>query len=47
MHKAPEPEIACRELLTNPHSCKIMSKAQNPYGDGQASRRIRKILEQG
>lgn len=38
---------ACRELLTNPHSYKIMSKAQNPYGDGQASRRIREILEQG
>ena len=46
MHKAPGPEIACRELLTNPHSYKIMSKAQNPYGDGQASRRIREILEQ-
>ena len=38
---------ACRELLTDPHSYNLMSNAQNPYGDGQASRRIREILEQG
>ena len=32
-------------LLTDPDAYEAMSKASNPYGDGQASRRIADILE--
>lgn len=35
----------CRELLTNDEAYRKMSRAQNPYGDGRACERIRKILE--
>ncbi len=34
-------------LLTDPEEYSRMSKASNPYGDGQASRRIADILEYG
>ncbi len=37
---------ACRELLTDRAAYEAMAKAVNPYGDGYASRRIRKILEE-
>lgn len=33
-------EQATKELLDNQHSYKVMSDANNPYGDGQASSRI-------
>lgn len=36
-----------RELLTDQEAYQSMSKARNPYGDGKASQRIRKILESG
>jgi UDP-N-acetylglucosamine 2-epimerase (non-hydrolysing) len=36
-----------RELLDNEESYAEMSKAHNPYGDGQASRRIIDVLEIG
>lgn len=36
-----------RELLTDHEAYQSMSKARNPYGDGKASQRIRKILESG
>lgn len=36
----------CRKLLTDPKLYSQMSEAKNPYGDGKASQRIRKILEQ-
>jgi UDP-N-acetylglucosamine 2-epimerase (non-hydrolysing) len=35
---------ACRELLDDPAAYARMSQASNPYGDGQASRRIADIL---
>lgn len=35
----------CKKLLTNPEVYRQMSEAKNPYGDGKASQRIRKILE--
>ncbi len=35
---------AVRELLTNEELYQSMSKASNPYGDGQASRRIADII---
>ena len=35
----------CRQLLTEPEIYRKMSKARNPYGDGTASIKIRKILE--
>ena len=35
----------CRQLLTEPEVYRKMSKARNPYGDGTASIKIRKILE--
>jgi len=35
----------CRQLLTEPEIYRRMSKARNPYGDGTASIKIRKILE--
>lgn len=34
-----------KELLNDPEQYSKMSKAKNPYGDGQASRRIADILE--
>lgn len=37
---------ACRELLTDPAAYAGMSQAQNPYGDGKASARIRAVLEE-
>ena len=36
---------ACKELLVSPEAYAKMSEAQNPYGDGKASARIRAILE--
>ena len=36
---------ACRLLLTEPEIYREMSEARNPYGDGTASIKIRKILE--
>lgn len=36
----------CRELLTSESAYEKMSRAANPYGDGKASFRIRKILEE-
>lgn len=36
---------ACRELLTDETVYRTMSETANPYGDGHASERIRKILE--
>ena len=36
---------ACRLLLTEPETYRKMSEARNPYGDGTASIKIRKILE--
>lgn len=36
---------AFRQLLTNPEVYRTMSGAKNPYGDGKASERIRKVLE--
>lgn len=36
---------ACRELLEDPDEYRRMAEAVNPYGDGTASRQIRKILE--
>lgn len=38
---------AFRQLLTNEEAYHAMSGAKNPYGDGKASQRIRKILENG
>ena len=35
----------CRKLLTEPEIYRRMSEARNPYGDGTASIKIRKILE--
>ena len=35
----------CRQLLTELEIYRKMSKARNPYGDGTASIKIRKILE--
>ena len=35
----------CRQLLTEPEIYRKMSEARNPYGDGTASIKIRKILE--
>ena len=35
----------CRRLLTEPETYRKMSEARNPYGDGTASIKIRKILE--
>lgn len=35
----------CRELLTDPEAYRQMSESKNPYGDGHASERIRRILE--
>ena len=35
----------CRQLLTKPEIYRKMSEARNPYGDGTASIKIRKILE--
>ena len=35
----------CRQLLTKPEIYRRMSEARNPYGDGTASIKIRKILE--
>ena len=35
----------CRQLLTEPEIYREMSEARNPYGDGTASIKIRKILE--
>ena len=37
---------ACYRLLTDPEAYKAMSNATNPYGDGRASQRIRRILEE-
>ncbi len=37
---------ACRRLLTDEAVYRKMSQAQNPYGDGKASRRIRLFLEE-
>jgi UDP-N-acetylglucosamine 2-epimerase (non-hydrolysing) len=37
---------AVRELLDNPVSYQAMAQARNPYGDGQAARRITQILQQ-
>lgn len=36
---------ACKELIEDVTVYERMSKAQNPYGDGKASGRIRKVLE--
>lgn len=36
---------ACRELLCSSERYKKMSEAENPYGDGKASKRIRSVLE--
>ncbi|MBQ9387552.1 MAG: UDP-N-acetylglucosamine 2-epimerase (non-hydrolyzing) [Lachnospiraceae bacterium] len=36
-----------KELLENPASYEAMSHASNPYGDGNASRRIADVLEKG
>lgn len=36
---------ACRELLCSGEQYKKMSEAENPYGDGKASKRIRSVLE--
>ena len=36
----------CRRLLTDGETYNKMSHAQNPYGDGKASRRIRQFLEE-
>ncbi len=36
---------ACRTLLTDQTAYRRMSRAQNPYGDGKASARIRAFLE--
>lgn len=36
---------ACKDLLTKPEMYAHMSEAANPYGDGKASMRIRKLLE--
>lgn len=38
---------AFRELLTDQEAYQSMSGARNPYGDGKASQRIRKVLESG
>ena len=35
----------CRQLLTEPEIYRRMSEARNPYGDGTACIKIRKILE--
>ena len=35
----------CRRLLTDQELYRKMSEANNPYGDGTASRQIREILE--
>ncbi len=35
-----------KELITNPSAYERMSKASNPYGDGQASERIANILSE-
>ncbi|MFI3313926.1 MAG: UDP-N-acetylglucosamine 2-epimerase (non-hydrolyzing) [Eubacteriales bacterium] len=36
----------CKTLLTNPAAYAAMSEAKNPYGDGTASKQIRKWLEE-
>lgn len=36
----------CKKLLTDRIAYQRMSKAKNPYGDGKASQRIRRILEE-
>jgi UDP-N-acetylglucosamine 2-epimerase (non-hydrolysing) len=36
---------ACRELLEDAEVYRTMSETANPYGDGHASERIHKILE--
>lgn len=36
---------ACRRLLTDPGFYSEMSQARNPYGDGRASIKIRRLLE--
>ena len=36
---------ACRRLLTDPVFYSEMSQARNPYGDGRASIKIRRLLE--
>ena len=36
----------CKKLLTNQEIYDQMSQAKNPYGDGKASQRIRKVLEE-
>ncbi|MFA5112617.1 MAG: UDP-N-acetylglucosamine 2-epimerase (non-hydrolyzing) [Desulfobaccales bacterium] len=35
-----------KELLDNPDSYQTMAQARNPYGDGQAARRIVKVIEE-
>ena len=37
---------AARELLTTPDSYKRMATAVNPFGDGQASKRIVEAIEE-
>ncbi len=37
--------LACDRLLNDPEAYRAMSTARNPYGDGKASRRIRRALE--
>ena len=37
---------ACEELLTDRTAYEAMARATNPYGDGHASERIRRILEE-
>ncbi|MCR5100763.1 MAG: UDP-N-acetylglucosamine 2-epimerase (non-hydrolyzing) [Butyrivibrio sp.] len=37
---------SCRELLVDSDIYSSMSKAKNPYGDGTASKQIRKIIEE-
>ena len=36
---------AANELLDDPAAYELMSRAHNPYGDGQASRRIAEVLQ--
>ena len=36
----------CSRLLTDTQTYRRMSTATNPYGDGKASQRIRKVLEE-
>jgi UDP-N-acetylglucosamine 2-epimerase (non-hydrolysing) len=37
---------AFKELLTNKEEYEKMARANNPYGDGHASERIAKLLEE-